>query len=130
MSIFSLTKRKKMKQFSTLAIALGILLLSGCGAGDGNAEQAAKEACDCMRPLSESYESFRKAREKNDTEALQQFVEEMEAANEALSSCAEGIEERYGPLEGEREDRVKAAMQRICPEVIARLNEAENALVQ
>ena len=54
----------------------------------------------------------------------------MEAANEALSACAGRIEERYGDLEGEREEHVKAAMQKVCPEIIATLNEAENALIQ
>ena len=54
----------------------------------------------------------------------------MEAVNDEVSACANRIQERYGALEGEREERVKAAMQNVCPEIIATLNEAENALVQ
>ena len=119
-----------MEQFYTFMFAVSFLFLTGCGAGGENYEQIAKEVCDCMRPLSESYNSIKDAREDNNSEALQRFVEEMEAANEALSACAGRIEERYGDLEGEREEHVKAAMQKVCPEIIATLNEAENALIQ
>ena len=119
-----------MKQFYNLMFAVSFLFLTGCGAGGENYEQISKEVCDCMRPLSESYNSIKDARDDNNSEALQRFVEEMEAANEALSDCAGRIEERYGDLGGEREEHVKAAMQKACPEIIATLNEAENALIQ
>ena len=119
-----------MKQLSTFILALGILLVAGCGAGGEDYEQIAKEACDCIRPLSYSYNSMKSIREENDSAALQRFVEEMEAANKEVSACARRVEERDGALEGKREEQVKAAMQKVCPEAIATLNEVENALMQ
>ncbi len=119
-----------MRQFYILILFTGFLLVSGCGSGGEDYEQIAREACDCIRPLFESYNDLKAAQEDNDSEALQRFAEEMEAANEEVSACADRIEERYGVLEGEREEQVKAAMQKICPEVIQTLNEAERALVQ
>jgi hypothetical protein len=125
-----LTKRKMMKQLSTLVLALSFLFTIGCDAADKHKEQIAKEICDCMRPLFRSYNSIKAAREDNDSEALQRFVEEMEAANEEVSACAGRVEAQYGTLEGKREEQVKAAMQKVCPEVIATLNEVESALMQ
>ena len=121
---------KMMKQFYLFYFALNLLLAAGCTSGGKQDEQVAREICDCMQPLYESYTSIKDAREDNDTESLQRFVEEMEAVNDEVSACANRIQERYGALEGEREERVKAAMQNVCPEIIATLNEAENALVQ
>ena len=120
-----------MKLFFTLLVFAGsFLLIAGCGANGEGHEQIAKEVCNCMRPLSKSYEAIKAAQEENNSEALQRFVEEMEAAQEELDACAALIEERYGILEGDREQSVKAAMQKTCPDVIATLNEAENELVQ
>lgn len=118
-----------MKQFYIPVFLFGLLFAAGCGANQDNG-QIAKEVCDCMRPLFESYNSIKDARDVNDPEALQRFVEKLEAVNEEVSVCAERIEERYGVLEGEREERVKAAMREICPEVIQTLNEAERTLMQ
>lgn len=116
-----------MKQIYLLILAA---TFSGCGLGGGNHEQIAQEVCECMRPLSESYSSMKDALDARDSSALQRFAEEMETVNEQVGDCAGRIEERYGPLEGKREEQVKAAMQKICPEVIEILNEAENELMQ
>lgn len=119
-----------MKQFNIFWGVVFFWALYGCSpAGDGHA-QAAREVCECMRPLSESYNSIKEALDTGGPAALQQFVEQMEAISGQVSDCAGRIEERYGPLEGERGQQVKTAMQKICPEIIATLNEAERKLMQ
>lgn len=119
-----------MKQLYLFILSTGLLLTAGCGGAGEDHRQIAREACDCIRPLFESYTALRDSQEESSPEALQRFAEEMEAVNEEVRACAARIEERYGALEGEREEKVKAAMQKVCPEVIETLNEAERALVQ
>jgi hypothetical protein len=120
-----------MKQFYSLILFL-FILFSSCGgpAKSSDYDQIAIEVCNCMKPLSQIYGDFKRAIDENDLQALDNLADELEQANESVDECAEAIEEKYGALEGAREEAVKIAMKTQCPNIIKILNEVESDLTQ
>jgi hypothetical protein len=118
-----------MKQIYLLLLTC-ILLGSSCGSQGDNYEQIAEEACNCMQPLSGLYSELKAAIDNNDLDALDGLADEIEEANDAVDSCAEGVEEKYGELEGSKGEAVRLAMKSKCPEIIQIMNEVEQQLVK
>ncbi|MCB0571800.1 MAG: hypothetical protein KDC66_18665 [Phaeodactylibacter sp.] len=114
-----------MKQHYFLWVLLAVQF--ACQSAADTPGRIAEDICDCMRPLAQSYKGVQDATSRNDLEALQRYAEEMERV---MSDCGSQIEKKYGPLEGERGEQVKAAMQLACPDVVATLNEAESEYIK
>jgi len=109
-----------------------VSLLFACGERPQQAEEEplAEAVCNCMKPLAEAYLELQRALEAEDTGRLESLSDHLEAVSDEVDECADRVEAQYGPLSGQREVAVKAAMKERCPDVIKTLNWAEKELVQ
>ncbi len=88
--------------------------------GDIDYDEMAEDFCVCMRPMFEFQEKVMKlAAEGNNSEieALREDAMKVQADGEA---CVTKLEEKYGAVEGEeKEAKATAALEKVCPDIMA-----------
>ncbi len=110
----------KILHFASLLI---INLLIAC---KNDTDQIAKELCDCLRPIVEVYNDTQGLSAEDSAEDIQAAMEKMDQAAAESDACADRMDEKYGDLE-EKQEAVEAAMQRVCPDIVAVMNEIEES---
>lgn len=108
---------KIIRLFSVLVISL----LIGC---KNDTDQIAGELCACLRPIVQVYQETQTLSAEDSAEAIQAAMEKMDRAAAESDACADGMDERYGDLEG-RQEAIEAAMQRVCPDIVQVMDEIE-----
>ena len=112
------------KIFFTIAT---ILTFSACGGGNAKQDfdQMAKDLCNCMRPLADMNQKIKQlVNEGKTTEVANLFTEVERLATEG-EVCATSLEDKYGIVEKESEDKAAAALKKHCPDIAKMLDQSE-----
>lgn len=97
-----------MKVFSSILALLFVVTLASCGGGSGSdIKKVAKKACECGEL------------------AMSGDMEKAQACGEEMESIAEEMEEKYGDISDEEEEKMeadmKAAMMKSCPDLAGKM---------
>ena len=112
-----------MKQVLPYSLLIIFLLLgSSCRSRDKE-EVIAKEFCQCFQGMTALYQETRGLSE--DSDELIVVMEKLQTAATASKECIEAVEIEYGDILDEKEEEIKAAMQKRCPQVVETLEEID-----
>ncbi len=111
----------KIKLFYFVLI---ISILASCKSKTTD-EEIAKELCTCMEPIVKMYDKTEDFTEDSSLQEVEETMAEVEKEAAKSEACADGIEEKYGDL-SEREDAIESAMERVCPDIMKRMEEMES----
>ena len=94
---------------------VSLTLLSACS-GDP-AEEAAKEACDCLRPIYAQMEQMAEAMRSGDSSALSGMQGSIEQGTRS-QACMYDLQERYPDIQNDAQlqDRMTQRMNELCPQ--------------
>lgn len=108
--------------------ALMILMVFGAckqGGDKTNYDQMAKDLCSCMRPLAEVNEQIKSLVKEGKTSEVAELFTEVEKIASEGEACAQSLEEKYGMVEGESEQKATAALKKNCPDIAQMLEQSE-----
>ncbi len=132
-----------MKNILSALLLVSSFLLLGCGSkepkapenekpsvsGEIDFDAMAKGFCNCMRPMFEMQERLTKLAEagkEDEIAAMRDHIEQVEKDGE---NCVYALEEKYGVVEGAKnEERANEALKRACPDIMELMNAAAEAL--
>lgn len=116
-----------MKFTYPLLAALLLMAGAGCAEKKNSYDAMAEELCRCMLPMADFQQAFVDALENPDTTddaALQELFAEAEQVDRQTQECFAAIEEKFGDLGKEEEaEKIFAALEKSCPDIMSRLNE-------
>lgn len=96
--------------------------------GDGkDYDQMAKDLCSCMRPLADINKQIKDLVSEGKTEEVSRLFASIEKIAKEGEACAQGLEEKYGVVEGESETKTSAALKQHCPDIAQMLEQSEEA---
>ena len=104
---------KKVKSAGFALVSLS--LLSACSSDP--AEQAAKEACECLQPIYDQMEQLAEAMRSGDSSALSGMQAGMEQATKS-QACMVELQDKYPDIQedAELQNRMTQRMNELCPQ--------------
>lgn len=114
-----------MKQQLTGHFWILLLVFAGACRSTSPEKEVAQEFCQCFRNMTELYRQVQSQDESTAEDKLAELMRELESAATASEDCVERVEIDYGNLLDEKEEQIKAEMQRLCPDVVATLEEID-----
>ena len=112
------------KRIIFIGITFVLLVLVACRPKNIQSE-IAEAFCACFEPMTELYQQMEEKSGDEMTEELKALMKTLEEAALNSESCVEEIESTFGDAVGEQEEEIKVEMKRICPKVIATLEEID-----
>lgn len=127
-----------MKKFLSSSVLFAVILLAfGCqndvDSNNPNTQSTqksmdykgmAQDLCQCMSPLMEMQQKIAKLSAEGKTDEIQELLTTVEKLSEDGDKCVAELEEKYGVIEDENEQKANAAFQKACPEIAQMLNNA------
>lgn len=122
-----------MKILSQLLLPVCLLTLSGLISCknvpakkkiDYNA--MSKELCACMQPLADWNNKVKETTKTQDEEAIKKLYEELGGISEKSYACAEKLENKYGEVPLEEEDKAAEALHKACPQIAEIMEQVKN----
>lgn len=110
-----------------LALLL-LMIFMGCGGEKSNKkdyDQMAKDLCSCMRPLADMNEKIKVLIKEGNTQEVANLFSEVERLSTEGETCATALEDKYGIVEGESEQKASAALKKHCPDIAKMLDQSE-----
>ena len=105
---------------NTLILCLVFVICIGCSTED-KYQTAAKEICNCMRPMKELSDKITELSAEGKTEEIQELVADFQEKMVTANTCAEELDEKYA-LEGEEKTKVLNAIKEKCPDISTMMN--------
>lgn len=92
-----------------------------------NYDQMATDLCTCMRPLADMNEKIKVLIKEGKTDEVAALFADVERIASEGEVCAKSLEEKYGLVEGESEEKATAALKKNCPDIAQMLEQSEAA---
>jgi uncharacterized lipoprotein len=110
-----------------LFASLLLIGLAACSKKDKkDYDQMAKDLCGCMRPLADMNQKIKSLVNEGKTQEVSDLFSEVERLSNEGESCAKNLEEKYGIIEGESEEKATVALKKHCPDIAAMLEQSES----
>ena len=87
--------------------------------------QMAIDLCNCMRPLADMNEQIKSLIQEGKTQEVADLFSKVEQIAAEGEACATSLEEKYGVVAGESEQKATAALKKNCPDIAAMLERNE-----
>lgn len=102
--------------FHLLAMTFLSVGLLSCSEPDP-VENAAKELCDCLKPVFSDMEKFSQALESGDKSAMEKIAAAAGEVGEQSTSCMQSLQVRYPQLEDDvrLQTQVTVRIKELCP---------------
>jgi len=89
-------------------------------AGDIDYDAMAVEFCACMKPMFEFQEKIMKLAQEGKNDEIEALRDEALKVQTDGQTCVMAIESKYGVVEGdENEAKATAALEKVCPDIMA-----------
>lgn len=101
---------------SILAVAALSLVLLSCSKS-GPVENAAKDLCECLKPVFSDMEKFSQALKSGDKSAMQKIASAAEEVGEQSTNCMQLLQDRYPEIGDDMnlQTQVTVRIKELCP---------------
>lgn len=101
---------------SILAVAALSLVLLSCSKS-GPVENAAKDLCECLKPVFSDMEKFSQALKSGDKSAMQKIASAAGEVGEQSTSCMQLLQDRYPEIGDDMnlQTQVTVRIKELCP---------------
>lgn len=116
-----------MKKSSKLFVAVAILAAS-CTPKKDKYEAFADDLCVCMKPMADFQKEITAMFESGKQDSVMAMLAKGQKIDEDGQACIAALEKKHGTIEGEEaEDKAMEALRKVCPEIVAMMEEASAA---
>lgn len=113
-----------MKNSIKTFVAIAVLAVS-CAPKKDKYEAFAEDLCKCMTPMADFQKEVTAMMQSGQQDSLMAMMAKGQKIDEEGQACIAALEKKHGHIQGEvEENKVMDALRKICPDLVAMMEEA------